>query len=46
MRKLTLQTLKCHETEDWTGADDCRLEVFADGVLQAPLKKSLNDGEK
>lgn len=46
MRKLTLETLKCYETEDWTGADECRLEIFVDGVPQYPLKKSLNDGQK
>jgi hypothetical protein len=46
MRKIILETLKCYETEDWTGADECRLEVYADGTLQPYLKKSLNDGQK
>lgn len=46
MRKVTLESLKCYETEDWTGADECRLEVFADGALQPPpLRKDLNDGQ-
>ena len=46
MRKLTLEKLKCYETEDWAGADECRLEVYADGAFQPPtLRKTLNDGE-
>lgn len=43
MRKVTFQQLKCNETED-LGADECRLEIFLDGVLQPPLKKSMNNG--
>ncbi len=46
MRKIILESLKCYETEDWAGADECRLEIFLDGVLQAPLKNNLNDGQK
>ena len=42
MRKITLNQLKCNETEDW-GADECRLEIFLDGVLQPPLRKSMNN---
>ncbi len=45
MRKVVLEMLKCYETEDW-GADECRLEVFVDSVLQPPLKRSMDDGEK
>lgn len=45
MRELLLKELKCNQTEDW-GADECRLEVRVDGVLQPPLKRSMNDGNK
>lgn len=45
MRQVTLHTLRCRETEDWTGADSCRLEVFADGALQPYLKRNLNNNQ-
>ena len=46
MRKLNLETMKCYETEDWSGPDECRLEIFVDGIFQPPpLKKSLNNGQ-
>src|SRR5215210_5060179 len=44
MRKLKLETLKCIKTEDWTGSDECRVEVFLGGSLQPPLRRNLNDG--
>jgi hypothetical protein len=43
VRQLTIQTLKCNSTEDWSGADECRLEVYVDGAIQPYLRKSLND---
>lgn len=46
MKKITLQTLKCYETEDFTGRDSCRLEVLVDGVLQSQLKKNLNEKDE
>lgn len=46
MRRVTLEQLRCIETEDWTGADEDRLEVFVDGVLQPYMKNSLNNGQK
>ena len=47
MRKATLEHLKCYETEDWTGVDEWRLEIFADDIFQhPPLRKDLNDGQK
>ncbi|MBD2120154.1 hypothetical protein [Trichocoleus sp. FACHB-262] len=44
MRQLILKQMKCYESEDW-GADECRLEIFADGALQPYLKTSLNNGQ-
>lgn len=46
MRTVLLERLKCNATEDFTGSDTCRLEIFVDGVLQRSLKKNLNDGEQ
>jgi hypothetical protein len=43
---LTLDRLECSETEDYLGSDECRLEVYVDGVLKPALKKDLNDGEQ
>lgn len=45
MRQLMLDALECHKTEDSFGADECRLEIAVDGVLQPHMKKSLNDGQ-
>ena len=45
MKQITLGTLKCNETEDW-GADECRLDISIDGVLQPYLRRSLNDGQR
>jgi hypothetical protein len=45
MRQIKLNCLKCYETEDWS-SDECRLEVFADGILQVPLKRKLDEGDK
>jgi hypothetical protein len=46
MKKLLLDMLACEKTEDWTGGDECRLEIFVDGQLQPFLKNTLNDGQK
>lgn len=43
--RLTLEQLYCSQTEDYVGHDECRLEVYADGVLQPALKKRMNDGD-
>lgn len=43
---LTLNRLECSETEDYLGSDECRLEVYVDGMLKPTLKKDLNDGEQ
>ncbi len=43
---LHLKRLSCTTTEDWTGADECRLEVKIDSLPFLPLSVvSLNDGE-
>lgn len=44
-RLLTLHTLTCTRTEDWTGADECRLEISVDGAPLPPLRRDLNDGQ-
>jgi hypothetical protein len=44
MSILHIRSLKCYETEDWTGADECRLEIYVDGN-KTVLRHSLNDNE-
>jgi hypothetical protein len=44
MKQVTLENLHCTKTEDWTGADSCRLEIFADGELEHAYRAELNDG--
>ena len=44
MKQATLQSLSCQTTEDTTGADECRLEIYADGELEHALRADLNDG--
>lgn len=46
MKQVTLHSLACIETESWTGPDNCRLEVFVDGVLQPYMRRSMNDDQK
>jgi hypothetical protein len=46
--KATLLRLVCCETEDWTGDDECRLDVklVAGGPnILVPNKKNMNDGD-
>lgn len=45
MKQITLENLHCTSTEDWTGADECRLEVYNDGELHFAYRKDLNDDE-
>jgi len=44
MKQVTLERLHCTTTEDWTGADSCRLEIFADGELEHAFRAELDDG--
>lgn len=45
MHQATLETLKCHETEDWA-SDEVRLEVTADGTKLADLRRGdFDEGE-
>jgi hypothetical protein len=44
MKQATLQSLHCESTEDWTGADECRLEIYADGELEHTFRADLDDG--
>ena len=44
-RKLTLMNVKCYKTEDITGGDELRLEVYADGAYVGKLNKDLNNNE-
>lgn len=41
--QLSLERLTCHKTESALSSDNCRLEIFTDGSLEFPLKRSLND---
>src|SRR5664279_3032171 len=43
--KLTLNFLKCNETEDFTGADECILDVLTEGALRTSFRRDLNDGD-
>jgi hypothetical protein len=45
MKQITLENLHCSSTEDWTGADECRLEVYNDGELHFAYRHDLNDDE-
>ena len=45
MYELKVNSLKCHDTEDTFGSDECRLEIHADGRRSASLRRNLNDGQ-
>lgn len=45
MKQLTLENLHCTTTEDTTGADECRLEVYDDGELYFAYRQDLNDDQ-
>lgn len=46
MKTLTIKRIKCFENEDWTGDDEIRLEIRADGTLVDTLKnENFDDGE-
>lgn len=42
--EITLQNLQCIKTES-SGADKCKLCVYADGALKHELKKNMNNGQ-
>lgn len=43
MRKVTLEKIKCYETEDWR-TDECRLNIYVDEVLKPYLRKNMKEG--
>jgi hypothetical protein len=44
MKQVTFTSLTCSTTEDTFGADECRLEIYADGELEHAFRAELNDG--
>ena len=44
MRKITLNSMRCHDTEDW-GEDELRLDIAADGTGQGSLRRDMDEGE-
>lgn len=42
---ITLSKLHCTETEDWGGADECRLQVYVDGQYYNTYYRGLNNGQ-
>ena len=44
MATLFLKSLTCNETEDWTGSDECLLEVFTNAGRKT-YRQDLNNGE-
>jgi hypothetical protein len=44
MKQVMLESLHCTSTEDLTGSDECRLEVYADGELEYSWRADLDDG--
>ena len=42
MKQVLLESLHCTTAEDWTGADECRLEIDADGELEFTFRAGLN----
>ncbi len=44
MSTIHVRSLKCYETEDYTGADECRIEIYINGE-KTVLRHSLNDNE-
>ena len=43
MNRVILKTLYCMKTEDHSGADECKLEVFIDGELRGVHTRDLNN---
>jgi hypothetical protein len=46
MPVLILKALECISTEDYTGADTCRLEISVDGASPSKMTKDLNTMER
>jgi len=44
MAQLFIKSLTCNETEDWTGSDECLLEVFTDAGRKT-YSQDMNNGE-
>ena len=44
MATLFIKSLTCNETEDWTGPDECLLEVFTDAGRKT-YRQDMNNGE-
>ena len=45
MKKLWIEEVYCREQEDYTGYDNCRIDVTIDGELVAVLRKNMSDSE-
>jgi hypothetical protein len=45
VRTVTLRELKCLETEDFFGPDECRLEISVDSSLDRTMRRTLGRGE-
>lgn len=45
MKKLWIEEVYCREQEDYTGYDNCRIDVTVDGELVAVLRKNMSDSE-
>jgi len=43
---ILIKKLKCRTTEDYTGADECRLMIYADDKLVKVFYDDLNDGDE
>jgi hypothetical protein len=41
---VTITRLHCHETEDYTGADECLLKIFKDGHHYGSYRQDMNNG--
>lgn len=44
MATLYIKSLTCNETEDWSGSDECLLEVFTDAGRKT-YRQDMNNGE-
>jgi hypothetical protein len=44
LKKITLGTLKCNDTEDWgSDGDEIRLDVFVDGAFRKSIRKQMKE---
>jgi hypothetical protein len=44
LKKVTLGTLKCNDTEDWgSDGDEIRLDVFVDGAFRKSIRRQMKE---